>query len=258
MSEETGVAAVERALTILDAMTDDRITLAELSKRTELYKSTLLRLLKSLERFGYVIRADDGTYRLGSKVLFLGSLYQRHFKLSDVVPPVLDGLVEELREGASFSVPDGGHRVVLHCQAAARSVRDAVVEGERLPLSHGAAGVVLKAFGGGKGERYDEVRDRMFAASFGEWDPELAAFACPVFGPGNQLVGALAISGPIYRIEALGEAKVVPALFTHAQALTRTLGGNPDAPEFAGWTRRTRKAAPVRAPAKAPKPVRAR
>ena len=43
----------------LDALTDEKTTLAELSKRTDLYKSTLLRLIKSLERFGYVLRDAD-------------------------------------------------------------------------------------------------------------------------------------------------------------------------------------------------------
>ena len=80
MGDEGGVAAVDRALSILDALTDDKVTLAELSKRTDLYKSTVLRLLKSLEKFGYVLRSADGSYRLGSKVLHLGALYQRHFK----------------------------------------------------------------------------------------------------------------------------------------------------------------------------------
>src|SRR5438045_1513883 len=80
MSDDGGVAAVDRALTILDALTDEKTTLAELSKRTDLYKSTLLRLIKSLERFGYVLRDADGCYRLGSKVLYLGSLYHKHFR----------------------------------------------------------------------------------------------------------------------------------------------------------------------------------
>lgn len=235
MSEEGGVAAVDRALTILDALTDDKITLAELSKRTGLYKSTVLRLAKSLERFGYILRTDDGCYRLGSKVLFLGALYQRHFRTSEIVPPVLRKIVDELQEGASFYIADGDHRVVLHRIDAARTVRDAVHEGERLPLSQGAAGHVLRAFEGARGERYDRVREAMFAASFGERDPEIAAFASPVFGHGNQIFGAVSVSGPRYRIEALGERKIIPVLFKHAQTLTRTFGGDIDAPEFAAW-----------------------
>ncbi|TFZ05367.1 IclR family transcriptional regulator [Ramlibacter henchirensis] len=237
MSDEGGVAAVDRALSILDALTDEKITLAELSKRTGLYKSTVLRLAKSLERFGYVLRTEDGSYRLGSKVLYLGSLYQRHFRTSEIVPPVLRSIVEELQEGASFYIVDGEHRIVLHRVDAARTVRDSVHEGDRLPLTHGAAGHLLRAFSGVRGERYERIRDAMFASSFGERDPEIAAFAAPVFGHDNRLVGALNVSGPLYRIEALGEKRIVPALFKHAQALTRTFGGNPDAPEFAGWNK---------------------
>ncbi|HKX41745.1 MAG TPA: IclR family transcriptional regulator [Burkholderiaceae bacterium] len=230
-----GVAAVDRALSILDALTDDKTSLAELSKRTGLYKSTLLRLLKSLEKFGYVLRSEDGSYRLGSKLLYLGSLYQRHFDLSAIVPPVLRQLADELHEGASFYVADGEHRVVLHRADASRTVRDLVHEGDRFTLTLGAAGHVLRAFSDARGARFDRIRAAMYAASYGERDPEVAAVACPVFGHGNRLAGAISVSGPRYRIEALGEAKIVPVLFKHCQALTRTLGGDVGAPSLSGW-----------------------
>ena len=118
MSEQDGVAAVDRALSILDALTDDRVSLADISKRTGLYKSTVLRLIKSLEKAGYVLRMADGAYRLGSKVLLLGALYQRHFRTSDIVPPVLERLAAELHEGASFYICEGEQRVCLHNDTA--------------------------------------------------------------------------------------------------------------------------------------------
>ena len=235
MSEEGGVAAVDRALSILDALTDDKVTLAELSKRTDLYKSTVLRLLKSLEKFGYVLRSADGSYRLGSKVLHLGSLYQRHFKTSEIVPPVLERLSAEVHEGASFYVCEEDKRVCLHRIEASRAVRDSIHVGDRLPLTVGAAGHVLRAFTNGRGERFEEIRRKMYAASFGERDSETAAIAAPVLGPGNTLVGALSVSGPRYRIEAAGEARIVPVLFKYAKELTRTFGGNVDDPTLAGW-----------------------
>lgn len=243
MSDDGGVAAVDRALTILDALTDEKTTLAELSKRTDLYKSTLLRLIKSLERFGYVLRDADGCYRLGSKVLYLGSLYQKHFRTSELVPPVLRKLVTELQEGASFYVADADYRVVLHRVEATRSVRDSVHEGDRFALTSGASGHVLRAFNGTRGERFDTIRHQMFAASFGERDPETAAYAAPVFGHGNRLVGAISVSGPRYRIEALGDAKILPALFKSAQELTAMFGGDVNDPAFSGWTAKARKRA---------------
>lgn len=252
MSDEGGVAAVDRALTILDALTDEKTTLAELSKKTDLYKSTLLRLIKSLERFGYVLRDADGCYRLGSKVLYLGSLYQRHFRTSELVPPVLRKLVTELQEGASFYVADGDFRVVLHRIETSRSVRDSVHEGDRFPLSTGASGQLLRAFAGVPGESFDAIRQQMFAASFGERDAETAAFAAPVFGHGNRSVGAISVSGPRYRIEALGEAKILPSLFKYAQELTTMFGGDINDPAFSGWlqTRGRRRAATSTAGAK--------
>lgn len=235
MNDDGGVAAVERALTILDALTDEKTTLAELAKRTDLYKSTLLRLIVSLEKFGYVLRDADGCYRLGSKVLHLGSLYQKHFRVSEVVVPVLRKLVEELREGASFYIADADWRVVLHRIEASRAVRDAVREGDRFPLTSGASGHVLCAFNGTSGKRFDEVRQQMYASSFGERDPETAAFAVPVFARGNHLVGALNISGPRYRIEALKTEEILPPLFKYARELTAAFGGDPADPAFAGW-----------------------
>jgi len=237
MSDEGGVAAVERALSILDALTDDKTSLAELSKKTGLYKSTVLRLAKSLERFGYIIRSEEGSYRLGSKVLLLGSLYQRHFKTSEIVPPVLRKLVDELQEGASFYILDGDRRVVLHRVDAMRAVRDSVHEGDRFPLTNGAAGHVLRAFNGARGDRFALIRETMYAASYGERDPETAAVACPVFGHSARLIGALSVSGPRYRIEALGEDAILPVLFKHAHTLTKTLGGDPASPAFSGWVK---------------------
>ena len=52
----SGVDAVERALTLLDAFNggDSALPLKELSQRSGLTKTTILRLAVSLERFGYL------------------------------------------------------------------------------------------------------------------------------------------------------------------------------------------------------------
>jgi DNA-binding IclR family transcriptional regulator len=225
-----GVAAVERALAVVDAFTDrdHSLTLTELSRRTGFYKSTILRLSESLEKFGYLFRLDDGSFRLGPKPLLLAALYQRHFRTGDVVPRALRKLVEELGESASFFIRDGERRVCLHRVESRHAVRDTVHEGDTLPLTAGASGHVILAFSAQAGEKYDTIRENFFAASFGERDSETAAIACPVFGANQRLSGSVAISGPRYRIEELTAEKVLPVLFREARELTRTFGGNPD------------------------------
>ena len=161
------------------------------------------------------------------------------------MPPVLRRLVDDLHEGASFYIADGDNRVVLHRIDSARAVRDSVHEGDRLPLTVGAAGHVLLAFSGLSGERYDQIRKELYSASYGERDPETAAVACPVFGSGQKFIGALSVSGPRYRIEALGVKRILPVLFKHARNLTRTLGGDPDAPALGAWSKPPKAARPV-------------
>ncbi len=232
-----GVAAVDRALAILDAFTDQdqKLTLAEVARRTGLYKSTVIRLAKSLERARHLHRGDDGTYRLGSKLLSLGAMYQKHFGTAEIVPQTLRQIVDELQEGASFYVRDESQRLCLHRVEAHRAVRDSVHIGDRLALTVGAAGHVILAFSGLTGNKYDAIRKSMYAASFGERDPETAAVACPVFGLDQQFIGALSVSGPRYRIEALGVQAILPVLFRHARNLTRIMGGNAEVAEFSAW-----------------------
>jgi DNA-binding IclR family transcriptional regulator len=148
---------------------------------------------------------------------------------------VLEKLAAELHEGASFYVCEDDKRICLHRVDSTRAIRDSVHIGDRLPLTVGAAGHVLRAFNGARGERFDEIRRAMYAASFGERDTETAAVAAPVFGTDNRLMGALSVSGPRYRLEEAGEARIVPVLFKYAKELTRTCGGNIDDPTLTGW-----------------------
>ncbi|MGO2414871.1 MULTISPECIES: helix-turn-helix domain-containing protein [Cobetia] len=62
------VEAVERALTLLEAFTPaaPRLTLNELAQASGFYKSTILRLMGSLEHFGYVERDSHGIYSIGA------------------------------------------------------------------------------------------------------------------------------------------------------------------------------------------------
>ena len=96
MEGNNGVAAVDRALLILAALgrTRKATALAELAKETGLYRSTILRLVASLSRAGFVQRLDSGLYQLGPTVLQLGQVYQETFRLGDVLGPELRDLAE--------------------------------------------------------------------------------------------------------------------------------------------------------------------
>ena len=196
------VEAVERALTLLEAFgqsAEDELSLAELAARTGYYKSTILRLSRSLERFGYLSRSAGGGFKLGPSLWRLGSRYRRDFDLGEYVRPLLRRLRDELGETASYYVRDGELRVCLYRLNATRGIIHNLEEGAQLPLDKGAAGRVLRAYGGEAGEGLEHIRGQGYCLSRGERDPEIAAVAVPVLSDDGALRGALAISGPVSR-----------------------------------------------------------
>jgi DNA-binding IclR family transcriptional regulator len=222
------VAAVERALDILNAFQrgDDALSLAALSDRTGLYKSTLLRLTATLEDYGYLTRALDGRYRVGYKPLAVGSLFQRSTQSPDTTMPILESLVAKTGESAAFNVREGAFRVCLYRVESPHVVRAYLRAGDVKPIDRGAAGRIILAFtkpfdASGAGER-----STMAATSFAEITPEVTSVAVPVFGPGDTVAGSLSFSGPAGRFGPDVLATMRTLLLTEAARLTGILGGD--------------------------------
>ncbi|MGU7769185.1 IclR family transcriptional regulator [Burkholderia sp. MR1-5-21] len=224
----SGVAVLDRAFAILNAFgpSDDRLTLTELSRRTGLYKSTVLRLLGALEHGGFIRKLNDGQYAIGHQPLRLASLYQRSFQVGPVVEPILQQLSRDLGETASFYVRQGDQRLVLYRVEPSRSVRVAIRVGEEFAIDKGASGKVLLAFTESSDPRWDDVRARLWAVSYGERDPETTSASVPVFDSTGQLVGALTLSGPKGRFDVPDTINIaLKALLDSAKRATAALGG---------------------------------
>jgi predicted transcriptional regulator len=122
MMGNEGVIAVEKALALLDCFRpgNDSLTLTELAQLSGYHKTTVYRLMNSLERMNYIIRHDDGTYTLGHRLLYLGKLYEQSFELARVVQPELQALSQASSESASWYVIEGGQRLCLFRAEASR------------------------------------------------------------------------------------------------------------------------------------------
>jgi DNA-binding IclR family transcriptional regulator len=100
-------------------------------------------------------------------------------------------------------------------------------EGERFPIDRGASGKILIAFSKPSRASHDAVRERLWALSYGERDPDTAAVSAPVLGPNNELAGALTLSGPKDRLGATETMRAAcNLLLTAAARATAALGGD--------------------------------
>jgi DNA-binding IclR family transcriptional regulator len=201
-TDSSGVAVLDRAFALLAAFepTEERLTLTELSRRTGLYKSTVLRILGALEHGGFIRKLPDGAYSIGPQPLRLATIYQRSFRVGHVVEPLLKQLSAATGETASFYVRHGDMRVALFRVEPSRAVRASVSTGTEYPIGQGASGKVLLAFSQPPSPDHPDVRERLWAVSYGERDPDTASVSVPVFGVTGELQGAIAVSGPRQRL----------------------------------------------------------
>lgn len=229
MNSKAGVAAVDRAFEILNAFRADKpiLTLAEISKSTGLYKSTILRLMGSLEKYGFIWQRADGTYQLGAGTLALAGVFQEAFDLRQYVEPVLEELVREAGESASFFIRDGDYQVCLFRLDGRQTVRDYSLRlGDRRELNRSAASTVLRTFDGSAFRTLP--RAEVAVVSVGNVDPEMGAIGVPVFGSGHRLLGALTLSGPSTRFTDEHVARLREIAIDATIGLSASLGETRD------------------------------
>jgi IclR family KDG regulon transcriptional repressor len=232
--EKRTVRAVERALDVLLCFASGHEWgLTEIASRIGLHKSTVHRLLATLEDRGFVTRnAATDKYKLGLSVLELSANLSRSDDPSVVLLPEMERLRDQLSETVSLYVRDRIERVRIQAVQSTQAIRRVATVGARLPLSVGASSKVLLAFAdeGVRGlvmvdpawpaqldreafrKQLDEIMKAGYATSFEEREPGAAAVSAPIFNRGGKLVAALSVSGPSNRLTP-------DRMHEHAQAI---------------------------------------
>jgi DNA-binding IclR family transcriptional regulator len=243
------VAAVQRAVVVLDALADgDGAALGlgtnEIARRTGINPSTVSRLLATLAEAGLVEHvADSGRYRLGLRLLQLGNAVLARLDLRELARPHLDALVAETGESATLSAP-GEHEAVTVDFAQSAAAVGYVARLGRPSVPHATAvGKVYLAYGGelpdGPLPRFTArtitdrralaahiaaVREQGFAEAIGEREDDLNAIAAPVQSGRGELAAILGVQGPAARFGAEELRRAVVPLLERAAAISAALG----------------------------------
>lgn len=215
---------LRRALDILEAFSEKqhRMTLAEISEKVGLARTTCLRLLQSLEEAGYIVRVSDQDQRycLSLKLLGLSQFVDRTLDIRIIARHWLLDLVSKTGETVALSMRDGTERICIDVALPNAQLMRVVKMGERVRLPIGATGRVLTAFAEdgfmerileesqdiGKErlkfhKRIEEVREKGFDIAYGERIEGTTAIAAPIFdatGYGNY---CLCVLGPSFRLD---------------------------------------------------------
>ena len=145
-ADRYNVPALERGLRLLCEFSREHRALSapELARRFDLPRSTVFRLLTTLENMGFLERAEGGRdYRLGLAVLRLGFEYLASLELTQLGTPLLQRLCDDLRTPCNLVVRDGRSIVYVAKVAPPTPFASSVTVGTRLPAHATVLGRIL-------------------------------------------------------------------------------------------------------------------
>ncbi len=223
------IRSVERAILIIEIFRNERkpLSLKKLYELTELPKATLLRFLHTMINEGYlVMNKDDNTYFLSPVFLDLSNVVLDNFDLRTTVRPIMEKLKEMCNETINLYIPNGINRICIEQVTTDHIVKNFSKIGDTMPLYCGAAGKALLAYSQQKiidevvektelkaftvntitnltdlNNELEKIKNCGYAISNSEREENIVSIAAPIFNYSKEIVAAMTISGPAYRIE---------------------------------------------------------
>lgn len=248
------IQSVDRAVRILQLLGENPLLgVSEISRELGVHRSTAFRLLATLQSHHLVEQeAHRGQYRLGLGVLRLAGSVTHRADLVREGQLVCDQIAAELKETANVAILDDRAAVTV-----TQTMSDQIIAvlrqyvGQRMPLHATSTGKVLLAGApttlresviSGPLRRYtdatitdpallrtelDTVRRQGWAAADAEWEEDANAVAVPIMGASGDVVAALSVTAPSFRLLADDFAAVAIQLTDGARELSRRLGYQP-------------------------------
>ena len=245
---KSSVLSLAKGFRVLEAFSGDaeEMTLSEIADAARLDAGTTFRMLNTLVQLGYLARvADSKRFRLTLKVLDLGFHAIAHKDLRGLARPVLQSLVDEVTEAASFGVLEGAD--VLYIERVRAGLTRLGVDiriGTTIPAATSAIGYAILAFvGEDLRERtltlkprhpltvpvpsadelssiLDRVRGRGYIIQESLISSGLRILAAPVLAPDGRAIGAISVAAPMIRAS---EDDLKTTTLPHVQAAARAL-----------------------------------
>jgi DNA-binding IclR family transcriptional regulator len=241
------VQSLERAFAILDEVAQQPAGVTALAERVGLPKSTVARLLATLEDLDAVERFDGAHWRIGPGVAALSSAASPERSLAAIARPHLAELVAVLGEDAGLGLPDGTEILYVDQVESDNAVQVRDWTGTRAPLHTVPSGLVLlaewpeearEAYLGGElvaltrrtqtdparlRKRLKEARRTGYAWGLEEFAEGISSVAAPVRDARGNAIAAIHVHGPAYRFPGSRSDEIAQLVVRAAASVGREL-----------------------------------
>lgn len=247
------IQSIDRAFEIMETLSMESrgMSIKELSERLTLNKSTVHRILATLIAWGYVEKNnEDKRYKLGPKIINLGSVYLNNIELKTEALPYLHNLKERTGQVVHLAIIENGDVVYLDKIDIVSNIRMYSKIGKRAMCHNTGLGKAMMAY---MSEReVDKIlqekgmpkvmentitdpevlkaelaltKSRGWAIDDEENELGIRCAAVPVFDYTGNVIAAISSTGPIdlYTYEYL-EEKVVDLVKEAAYQISKRMG----------------------------------
>lgn len=252
----TGISGLERAVRVINAIAESRppgVGVSALAREVDLPKAVTHRILKSLTVQGF-LGFDERTklYSLGPGALVVGLAALRQLDVPAIAKPHLQRLVDETGETATLSIRQGWTRLYidqnlspqevrmsvrlgqpysLHAGSSSKAILAALPESEATEyLDHHSLGRLTDATITDRAELEAEirvVRERGYAISRGERQPDAGSVACAIRRLDGDVFGAISVCGPVMRFDSAAQRRIGVLVKEVAEQVSVSIGYRP-------------------------------
>lgn len=243
---------VGKALRILELLGEGELRLVDISERLGEHKSTVLRLLATLEAHGFV-QQEEGSkrYSVGLKVLQLASQALTGVDLRGAAQEVLYELSDLTGETVHLGIYDEPQIVYIDKRESSYPIRMYSRVGARAECYCTGVGKAIIAFlaeaqlnrymdtvtftqytpqtianVGDLRDEVERIRARGYALDEQEHEEGVRCIAAPIFGFDDRVAGAVSVAAPAFRKSAEETEALAPSLLEGARRISMNLGNS--------------------------------
>lgn len=229
--DKNKINSIKRAIQILNLYKDGErfLGITEISRRLGLSKTTIFRVVRSLEAEGWLVQGSDSSkYRLGYEILAVASSVCRQDEWKDIALEVMTNLKNIVDETVILSTYTVEAGVCIEKVECANRIKLSSEVGQIIPLHAGATGKTLLAYLPPEEQermlqkelkRYAdrtvtdpdrlrsqlrEIREQGYAITYSESNQGAMGLGVPIFDRHGKLLYALSMAGPLERMEQKG------------------------------------------------------
>lgn len=244
------INSVERAFNVLDALCRaDEMGITELSRELAMGKTTVFRLVATLEMIGLVKQLPSGKYALTLRLFEMGSQVINRLGVRKLAAPFMEELFYSCNETVNLAVLDKGEIIYLDRWESREPLRIGLDVGVRVPAYCSGLGKAILAYlSPEERERawsctdfrrhtVNTITDRShldhelgrilsqgYAVDNSEYIEGIVCLAAPLFGHNGRVVAAISIAAPSVRLNNQKILTLVPRLKETAANISARLG----------------------------------